>query len=425
MSFSSIRNDFPIFQNQKDLVYLDSAATSLKPQPVIDAVNEYNSSYSANVFRGLYSISEKATLAFERARKKVAEFIGARRVEEVIFTKGTTESINLVAYAWGRMNVERGDEIVTTVMEHHSNFVPWQQLASENGAVLKVIDITNDGTLQILNSKSEAPNKFQILNSKLKEVVTKKTKLVALTHVSNVLGTINPIKEICREVKRLNPRCLVLVDGAQAVPHMKVDVSDIGCDFYAFSGHKMLGPTGIGVLWGRYELLNEMAPFLFGGSMIDKVTLSTTTFKTPPMKFEAGTPPIAEVIGLAAAIDYIQKIGVEKIMAHEKDLLKYAFNRFDDMYHCTVYGPRDLNVRTGVISFNLFTKDKKLIHPHDVAEILQRDNICVRVGHHCTMPLHTRLNIGASVRVSLFIYNSKEDIDRLIDSVKNVRTIFK
>ena len=418
---SSLRHDFPILRNQKNLVYLDSAATSLKPQVVIDAVNEYNSSYSANVFRGLYPISEKATLAFEEARKKVAKFIGANKTEEIIFTKGTTEAINLVAYAWGRINVERGDEIVTTVMEHHSNFVPWQQLALENEATLKVIDIDDEGRLVFQDSK----NKHTARMVNLSEIITKKTKIVAITHVSNVLGTINPIKEICREVKRLNPRCLVLVDGAQAVPHMKVNVSDLGCDFYAFSGHKMLGPTGVGVLWGRYELLNKMAPFQFGGSMIEKVTLSESVFKAPPAKFEAGTPPIAEVIGLGTAIDYLETHSIDKIRKHETDLIEYAITQLKELPYITLYGPTDLSSRAGVLAFNVFMDNKQLIHPHDVAEIMQRDNICVRVGHHCAMPLHTRLNLGASVRASLYIYNTREDVDALVNGIKDVRKVFK
>lgn len=418
---SPYQKDFPIFQKQRDMVYLDSAATSLKPQVVIDAVNEYNSSYSANVFRGLYPISEQATLAFEAAREKVATFIGAQRTEEVIFTKGTTEAINLVAYAWGRMNVERGDEIVTTVMEHHSNFVPWQQLALENEATLKIIDIDDEGRLIFQDSK----NKHTARTVNLSEIITKKTKLVAITHVSNVLGTINPIREICREVKRLNPRCLVLVDGAQAVPHMKVDVSDLGCDFYAFSGHKMLGPTGVGVLWGKYEILDKMAPFHFGGSMIEKVTLSESAFKALPAKFEAGTPPIAEVIGLGAAIDYLNTIGMDKIRNHETELTDYALGKLKDVRDIDVYGPYDSSVKSGVITFNLFAVDNKIIHPHDVAEIMQRDNICVRVGHHCAMPLHTQLSIGASVRASFYIYNSKEDVDKLIRSIEKVKEVFQ
>jgi cysteine desulfurase/selenocysteine lyase len=418
---SAIRNDFPIFKSQKDFVYLDSAATSLKPQTVIDAVNEYNSSYSANVFRGLYPISEKATTAFEDARKKVATFIGANKPEEIVFTKSTTESINLVAYAWGRMNVERGDEIVTTVMEHHSSFVPWQQVALENEASLKVIDIDDEGRLVFQDSK----NRHTARMVNLSEIITKKTKIVVLTHISNVLGTINPIKEITREVKRLNPRCLVLVDGAQAVPHMKVGVADLGCDFYAFSGHKMLGPTGVGVLWGRYELLDKMVPFLFGGSMIDKVTLSNTTFKTPPMKFEAGTPPIAEVIGLGAAVDYLEKVGMDKIRKHEVELIEYALEKLGKIEHVEVYGPYDASVKGAVISFNIFTRSNQLVHPHDVAEILNRDGICVRAGHHCAMPLHDRLRVAGSVRASFHIYNTKEDVDVLISGLMKVQEVFK
>ncbi|MBI4129899.1 cysteine desulfurase [Candidatus Roizmanbacteria bacterium] len=412
---------FPILRNKK-LVYLDSAATSLKPQSVIDAINDYYSHYSANVFRGLYDISEKATLKYEETREKVAQFINAKSSSEIVFTSGTTESINLVAYAWGRLTVGEGDEIVTTVMEHHSNFVVWQALARENGGVLKVLDVDEQGKLKIKNEKGKTTYK----NSKLllQNVITKKTKLLAITHVSNVLGTINPIKEIVVEVKRLNPKCLVLVDGAQAVPHMKVDMQDLGCDYYAFSGHKMLGPTGIGVLWGRKELLNSMVPFQFGGSMIAKVSLTETTFKETPMKFEAGTPHVAGVIGLGAAVDYLQNIGMEVIRQHEIELTTYVLEKLSGLNHLTIYGSKDISIRGGVLSFNVFDKSGNLVHPHDVAEILRRENICVRVGHHCAMPLHERLGIPGSVRASLYLYNTNEDINRLVKSVQNVQKIF-
>jgi cysteine desulfurase / selenocysteine lyase len=413
MDKNNYRNNFPLLttNTKKGLVYLDSAATSLKPQSVINAVNRYYTEYSANIHRGLYPIAERATEEYEQARGKVAKFIRANRAEEVIFTRGTTESINLFAYAWGRMNISDGDEIVTTISEHHSNFVPWQVLAQETGAQLKVINFDDDV--------------FSIEYSVFsKEVITKRTKLVAISHVSNVLGNVNPIKEIVREVKRINPDCLVLVDGAQAVPHMKVDVQDLGCDFYAFSGHKMLGPTGIGVLWGKYELLDKMPPFLFGGSMIEKVTLSETTYKKPPHKFEAGTPPIAEAIGLGAAVSCLEQIGMDAIARHETELTGYLLKKLENLNYLSLYGLDTKSSRVGVVSFNLFTKNKKLIHPHDVVQILGDMNICVRGGHHCTMPLHTRLGIPGSVRASLYLYNSKEDIERLVEGVEKVRKVF-
>lgn len=396
--------NFPILTEQ-GIVYLDSAATSLKPQSVIDAVSEYYSSYSSNIHRGLYPIAEKATEAYENAREKVAKFIHANRTEEVIFTRGTTESINLVAYAWGRMNIEEGDEIVTTEMEHHSNFVPWQELVRESGVSLKVIS----GQLSVVS---------------LKEIVTRKTKLVAITHVSNVLGTINPIKEIVAEVKRINPHCLVLVDGAQAVPHIKVDVQDLGCDFYVFSGHKMLGPTGIGVLWGKYGLLDAMPPFLFGGSMVESVELSKTTYKKPPHKFEAGTPPIAEAIGLGEAVTYLEHIGMDTIVHHEQELTSYLVKKLDNLNYLSMYGLDTKSSRVGVVSFNVFGKNNALVHPHDVAQVLGDMNICVRGGHHCAMPLHTSLGVPGSVRASLYLYNTKEDIDRLVEGLEKVKEIF-
>lgn len=405
------RSDFPLLQqkiDRKRIVYLDSTATALKPKPVIDALNSYYTEYTANVFRGLHQLSEKATQEYENAREKVASFINAKSAEEIIFTRSTTEAINLVAYAWGRLNIGEGDEIVTTIMEHHSNFVPWQQLCAENGATLKVIDINEDGFLQIPKSKS-----------KIKTVI-QNAKLLAIAHVSNVLGTINPIKKIVQAVKRANPKCLVSVDGAQAVPHMKVDVQDLGCDFYAFSGHKMLGPTGIGVLWGRKELLEQMAPFNFGGEMISEVHLEKTIFKHPPHKFEAGTPHIAGVIGLGEAVDYLQSIEMKKIRDHEIELTEYALGKLKEIREIRVYGPKKIEKRGGVIAFNLISKRGKLIHPHDVAQILNEDNICTRSGHHCAMPLHERLEVPASARTSFYIYNTKEDVEMLLKGLKKV-----
>ncbi|KKS23368.1 MAG: SufS subfamily cysteine desulfurase, cysteine desulfurase / selenocysteine lyase [Microgenomates group bacterium GW2011_GWC1_41_8] len=392
MKISSIRNDFPVFEKNKNLTYLDSAATALKPKQVIDSVVQYYSEYPSNVFRGLYPLSQRATEAYEKAREKVAQFIHAHSPSEIIFTRGTTESINFIAYAWGRLNIHSNDEIVTTIMEHHSNFVPWQELVRENGAVLKVIDIDD----------SNKDSLFRIEKTVFSKITTNKTKLVAITHVSNVLGTINPIKEIIAGVKRINPHCLVLVDGAQAVPHMSVDVQDLGCDFYVFSGHKMMGPTGIGVLWIRKELLEIIPPFHF----------FLVTYKTG-------------AIGLGAAIDYMNTIGVTNIQKHEMALTEYTLKRLNDFGSITMYCPQIVRHRGGVLSFNLYDSENHLIHPHDVGDVLGLENICVRAGHHCAMPLATRLGIPASVRVSLHIYNDKKDIDRLIEGLEKVRKIFK
>jgi cysteine desulfurase/selenocysteine lyase len=291
-------------------------------------------------------------------------------------------------------------------MEHHANLVTWQQLALETGAMIKYLDINEEGKLP----------KPKTISHQL----SAKSKLLAITHVSNVLGTINPIKEIIKEVKRINPKCLVLVDGAQATPHMKVDVGDLGCDFYAFSGHKMLGPMGIGVLWGRYELLDQMLPFQLGGEMIREVYLEKTVFAEPPAKFEAGTPNVAGAIGLGAAIDYLEKIGMDNVRIHEEELTAYALSRFNDVNHLTIYGPREAQDRGGVIAFNI-----KGIHAHDLAQVLDEDNICIRSGHHCAMPLHTRLGISASARASFYIYNSENDIDQLVEGIKKAKKIFK
>ncbi len=403
MDIMSLKGDFPIFKNIASLVYLDSTATSLKPKSVIEKEVEYYEKYSANVFRGVYKISEKATEEYEKTREIVAKFISAKKPEEVIFTRSTTECLNLVAYSMGRKIVEAGDEIVTTIMEHHSNFVPWQQLALENGATFKVIDVTDEGYLQIGN---------------LDQIITKKTKILTLTYVSNVLGTINPLKEIVKTVKSINPKVIVVVDAAQAVPHMKVNVQELGCDFLAFSSHKMLGPTGVGVLWGRYELLEEMFPFNYGGEMIQEVYIDRTVFKLPPHKFEAGTPHIAGIVALKEAINYLEKIGMERIRKHEIEILEYALNHLLSQFKgmIQILGPNEARKKSGIIAF---TFDK--FHPHDVAQILDEDDICIRVGHHCAMPLHERLTINASCRASFYIYNSKDDVDKLIKGLHKVK----
>ncbi|MBI1869430.1 cysteine desulfurase [Candidatus Gottesmanbacteria bacterium] len=402
--------NFPIFNIHPDLVYLDSTATSLKPQPVIDALNDYYNKYSANVFRGLYKISQKATFEYENARKKIAQFLNAKKEREVVFVRSATEAINLVAYAWGRQNIKAGDEIVTTIMEHHSNFVPWQQLAKNVGAEFIVWDIEEEGKLKVKNEKLK--------------VTIKNSKLFAVTHVSNVLGTINPVKELISQIRQINPDIKVLVDGAQAMPHMKVDVEDLGCDFYVFSGHKMLGPTGIGVLWAKEELLEEMQPFNYGGEMIKTVYVDRTEFKSPPHKFEAGTPHIAGAIGLGAAVDYLEVIGMDRIRNHESGIMEYAIRGLRGIKGIRMYGPMKIEERGGVISFNLYTKSGKLIHGHDVAQILDEDNICIRAGHHCAMPLHTKLGVAGSARASFYIYNSKEDVDKLVMGIEKILHIF-
>lgn len=380
-----IQKDFPQLKRKihgKPIVYLDSTATSLKPQSVIDKMNEYYTRYTANVFRGIYTTSEEATSEYEKTRKKVARFINAKP-EEIVFTRSTTESINLVAWSL------RPVHVVASIMEHHSNFVPWQQLGK-----LTVWDYVSD----------------------LDTVVSKKTQLFAITAVSNVLGTIVPIKEIVRTVKRINNNCLVLVDAAQAAPHMPVDVKDWGADFVAFSSHKMLGPTGVGVLWARKELLEQMKPFNYGGEMISEVHVDRTVFKEPPHKFEAGTPHIAGVIGLGAAVDYLTELGMENVRKHEEELVSYALKKFENMKDITAYGPKK---RAGVIAFTMAN-----VHPHDIAQLLNEDNIFVRAGNHCAMPLHEHLRIPATARASFYIYTTKEDVDALIMGLQKIKKLF-
>lgn len=402
---SKIKKDFPIFQHSPQLVYLDTTATSLKPREVIDAVNQYYKEYSANIYRGVYEISEKATEEYEKTRTVVADFIHGKP-EETVFTRNTTESINLVAYALGRTIVGKGDEIVTTVSEHHSNFVPWQQLAFENGADFKVVDIDEEGNL---------------LFNALETIITKKTKIVAFSHISNVLGIVNPVKKIIKAVKTINPNVIVVIDGAQAIPHIPVDVTDLGCDFYAFSSHKMLGPTGVGVLWGKKKLLERIPPFNFGGEMIREVYIEKTVFKDPPQKFEAGTPHIAGVIALKHAVFYLKHIGLEAIHLHELALTQYAVKVLQDEFkdEINIVVPVH-NDKSGIISFSF-----KDYHPHDVAQILDEDHICVRAGHHCAMPLHKRLNLQATTRASFYLYNTKDDVDKLVNGLLKVKKILK
>lgn len=402
-----IRQDFPLFKrliNSKPIVYLDSTASTPKPVQVIDAQDDYYRNFSVNIFRGVYKLSDEATTSYEKARETVAGFIGAQ-TDEIVFVRNATEAINLVASSWGRLHIKKGDDIISTVMEHHANIVPWQILAKEKSVQLRFLDITEDGQLKL---------------EELKKLVSDKTKLVTFTYVSNVLGTINPVQKIISAVKTLNPNTLILIDAAQAVPHMGVNAKELGCDFLVFSGHKMLGPTGIGVLWAKKSLLNEMPPYQTGGEMIREVTLEKTTFNETPYKFEAGTPHIAGAIGLAAASDYLKKIGMQAVRAHEIEISGYALEKLCGIKDVMVYGPKSPRSRGGVIAFNL-----KGVHPHDVAQVLDNDNICVRSGHHCAMPLHKRLDIPASCRASFYVYTTKEDIDFLVEGIGKVKKVFR
>jgi len=404
MNTNKIRRDFPILKrrvNGKPLIYLDNAATSQKPEAVIDALTTYYKKYNANVHRGIHKLSEEATQAYEETRKKISKFINAKSEKEIIFTKNTTEAINLVMYSFG-MQLEPGDEVISSVMEHHSNIVPWQFLQNF-GIKLKFVDINEDGTLKIEDYE---------------KLITPHTKLIAVTHVSNVLGTINPIKEISRIAHKNN--ILLLVDAAQSVPHMEVDVQEIDCDFMAFSSHKMLGPTGVGVLYAKRELLERMKPFLYGGDMIREVSLYETKYNEVPWKFEAGTPNIADVIAFGAAIEYLEKIGMKNIEKHERELTKYALKKLSKIKNLEIYGPKNPNQRIGVISFNL-----KNIHPHDVASILDQEGIAIRSGHLCAQPLMKRLNIQAAARASFYLYNTKKDIDKLVQALLKVKKVFK
>ena len=403
---AAIRREFPILQTEvkgHPLVYLDSASTSQKPQQVIDALDEYYREYNANVHRGIYTIGERSTAAYERARALAARFINAPDAHEVVFTRNATEAINLVAYSWGRKNIGRGDAIVLTEMEHHANLVPWQLLVQEKDADLEFIPITDDGLLRL--------DVFEVL-------LRLKPKLVAFTHVSNTLGTINPVAEMVEMAHAAG--ALVLVDGAQAVPHVPVDVQALGADFYVFSGHKMLAPTGSGALWARRELLEAMPPFLAGGEMIREVHLRRSDWNDIPWKFEAGTPDIAAAIGMGAAADYLMTLGMGRVREHERELLEYALEALPrELPDLELYGPLDPGLRGGVVPFNV-----PRVHPHDVAQVLDRFGIAVRAGHHCTMPLHERLDLAATARASFNVYTTRDDIDALIEGLKEVERLF-
>ncbi|MBM5677627.1 cysteine desulfurase [Listeria seeligeri] len=405
IDIQKIRADFPILAqeiNEKPLAYLDNAATSQKPKQVIRALTHYYEFDNANVHRGVHTLAARATDAFESARAKVAKFIHAREVAEIIFTRGTTSAINLVVDSYGNANIEAGDEIVISYLEHHSNLIPWQQLAKRKGAVLKYIELEEDGTISIEQAE---------------KTITEKTKIVALAHVSNVLGTITPIKEIAALAHKVG--AVILVDGAQAVPHMEVDVVDLDADFYAFSGHKMMAPTGIGALYGKRELLDKMEPTELGGEMIDFVELYDSTWKELPWKFEAGTPIIGGAIALGAAIDYLTEIGIDTIHAYEQELVSYAIEQMSKLDGITIYGPTDASKRCGLVTFNI-----EGAHPHDVATILDEDGVAIRAGHHCAQPLMKRLDVSSTARASFYIYNTKEEIDALIEGLKLTKEYF-
>jgi len=402
----AIRQDFPILHQTAHghpLVYLDSAASSQKPLAVIDALDQYYKEYNANVHRGIYDLSERASEAYEQARKKVARFINAKSWRELIFTRNATESLNLIAYTWGLTNIKAGDTIITTQMEHHANLIPWLQLARQTGAKLAYIPITAEGILDMAAFT-------QMLDSSV--------KLVAFNLMSNVLGTINPAREIIDQAHAVG--AVVVVDGAQSVPHMPTDVQDLDCDFLAFSGHKMLAPTGIGVLWGKRALLNEMPPFMTGGDMIKHVSYDDAEWNSLPWKFEAGTPAIAQAIGLGYAVDYLNNIGMAEIRAHEKEITAYALQRLSQVEGLRILGPLDPEVRGGAVTFTFGD-----IHPHDLASLLNQHNIAIRAGHHCAQPLHDKLGISASARASFYIYNKPQEVDQLAEALDKAREVFE
>ena len=402
MNIQDIRSLFPILDQQvngQNLVYLDSAATSQKPLPVIEALDRYYREYNSNVHRGVHTLGTKATDGYEGAREKVRKFINAQSAEEIIFTRGATTALNTVAASYGRANLQAGDEIVITHMEHHANVIPWQQLAKATGASLKYIPLQEDGTISLEDAR---------------ETITESAKIVSVMQVSNVLGTINPIKEIAELAH--SKGAIMVVDGAQSAPHMKIDVQDLNCDFFAFSAHKMCGPTGVGVLYGKKALLENMEPVEFGGEMIDFVGLYESTWKELPWKFEAGTPIIAGAIGLGAAIDFLEEIGLENIEAYEHKLADYALERLSEVEGITIYGPKK---RAGLVTFNI-----EDVHPHDVATVLDAEGIAVRAGHHCAQPLMKWLNVSSTARASFYLYNTEEEVDKLVAGIIKTKEYF-
>jgi cysteine desulfurase/selenocysteine lyase len=399
-----VRKDFPIFEtlaHGKPLVYLDSAATSHKPRQVIDRIVRFYETENANVHRGIYELGEKATAAYEGAREAAARFIGARSTRSIVFTRGTTEAINLVRYTWARENVREGDEILVTDMEHHSNLIPWQLHCLDSGAVLRHLPIDDEGGLRV---------------DLLEEYLTEKTKLVAISLMSNVLGTINPVRKIADAAHAAGAR--ILVDAAQAAPHLAFDVNELDADFLAFSAHKMCGPTGAGVLYGREDLLEAMPPFHGGGEMIREVWADRATFAEIPQKFEAGTPNVAQVVGMGAAIEYLEELGMDAVRAHDIELTGYALERLRD-FGATIYGPKEAARRGGVVAFNI-----PEVHPHDMATIVDQEGVCIRAGHHCAQPLMRRLGVPATARASVYVYNTREDVDALIAALEKSKGWF-
>lgn len=406
LDVAKVRKDFPILEVEAHpgvpLVYLDSAASSQKPTAVIEAMNAYYRAYNANVHRGIHRLSEDATNAYEGARQRIADFINAPSAEQVIYTRNATEAFNLVAATWGRANLGSGDEILLTEMEHHANIVPWQMVAEQTGATVRYIPFTEDGKLDL---------------SDLENLLTERTKLLSFTAVSNVFGTINPVNQLVQAAHAVG--ALVMIDAAQAVPHMAVDVQAWDCDFMAFSGHKMCGPTGIGILYGKQELLEAMPPYMGGGDMIRRVTLAGSTWNDLPWKFEAGTPSIAEGIGLGAAVDYLSRLGMDDIHAHEQFLTHYALEALSEIPDIELWGP-PASQKAGVATFTMGKA-----HPHDIAEILDKDGIAIRAGHHCAMPLHHKLGLSATARASFYLHTTTEEIDKLVASLHKVRQIFR
>lgn len=402
----NIRNDFPIFNrlvNGRKLIYFDNAATTQRPVQVIQAIRDYYENKNANIHRAVHTLSYEATVLYENAHKKVARFINAKNMREIVFTRNATEAINLVAHAWGLWNLHEGDEVIVSLMEHHSNIVPWQMLKKLRGIKLRFIPVDDSGELLI---------------DEYRNMLNERTKLVAITHCSNVLGTINPVKEIVRTAKEAG--AITLVDAAQSAPHIPVDVQDIGCDFLVASGHKMLGPTGTGFLYGREELLEKMEPFNYGGDMIEKVTTEGATWNELPWKYEAGTPNISGGIGLGAAVDYLTDLGMENVLTHELALTEYLLNLLKEIDGIKIYGHQDVKNRLGVISFNI-----EGIHPHDIAGFLDEEGIAVRSGHHCAQPLMRRLGMDNAVRVSFYIYNTVEEIDKFIHILNKIKKLLK
>lgn len=402
MDVQAIRKQFPILDQQvngKKLVYLDNAATSQKPIQVIEALSTYYKEYNSNVHRGVHTLGTKATDAYEAAREKVRNFLNARQIEEIVFTRGTTTSINMIASSYGMDNVHEGDEIVISYMEHHANIIPWQQVAKKKGATLKYIPLQEDGTISLEDAE---------------KTITSNTKIVSIAYVSNVLGTINPIKELAKLAHKNG--AVMVVDGAQSTPHMKIDVQDLDCDFYALSSHKMCGPTGVGVMYGKKAILENMEPAEFGGEMIDFVGLYESTWKELPWKFEAGTPIIGGAIGLGVAIDFLQQIGMENIEQHEHEMAQYAMERLTEIEGLTIYGPKH---RAGLVTFNMDD-----VHPHDVATVVDMEGVAIRAGHHCAQPLMKWLNVSATARASFYLYNTKEEIDTFVESLVKTKEYF-